>query len=146
MNLVKTLESGAALEVTMGSFVEGLRLFKAVMKELEAVKISLGIREKSIQDIFTSEVNDEILDTLKNVLSRIVSSQAIEEALWPCMKRAIYSGQKITPLLFEDEKIREDFLIVSKEVLWFNLSPFFKNLGSLFTELKQKSIGSPKPQ
>ena len=144
MNLKKTLDSGATLEVTMASFEVGHKLLKCVMREVEGVKLSLGVKAKTLQDFFAMEINDEALNTLKNVVTRLIGSDALDEALWPCMERALYNNQKVSRDLFEDERNRADYLVVAKEVLLFNLSPFLKNLSSLFQGSPAKATESQK--
>ena len=121
----KTLDSGAKLTVQMGSWEESHRLYKAVMAVVE---------KSSLQ-------KDEVL----NFVARMTISDAVESALWACMGRATYNGSKITKSIFEDETAREDYLVIAKEVMVFNLRPFFKNLGSLLPELPAlKNTGSQK--
>lgn len=122
--LSKTLNSGAVLNVTLADFPLGKRLFKAVTKELE----SLDFNE----------------DTVAKMALRLISSDEIEEALWPCMGRVTYNSLKVTPALFEDSKIREDFLEVAKEVMVFNLTPFFASLGSILPTFAPKITESLK--
>ena len=131
-NLKKSLPSGAVLEVTLAPFQEGHALFKAVARELEAVPLAVGVKVKNLKELFEAGVSDEILNTLKNVAARLIASDLVEQALWPCMSRATYNQNKIRPDVFEDEKARGDFLIVAKEVLVYNLGPFSSSLGSLF--------------
>lgn len=135
-NFKKTLDSGSVLEVTMSPFIVGNRLFKAIAKEIQSVDISIGAKGSTVQDIFQLEVSDQAINTVKNIISRLLSSDSVEEVLWQCMERATYNGVKISADVFESEKARGDYFIVAKEVLWFNLSPFVRNLGSLFREIK----------
>lgn len=117
-NLKKTLESGVELTVSLASFPEGHRLFKAVTKELQSINLAE--------------------DTVQKLSMQLVSSDAIEQALWPCMARATYNGLKVNPELFENAEARCDFLEIMKEVLAYNLVPFSKNLGSLSTAIFRK--------
>ena len=122
-NLKKKLESGAELEVFLATFSEGHKLFKAVTKELQDV--------------------DLVKDTVQKLSLRLISSEAIEGYLWPCMGKALYTGQgfekkKITPEIFEKAEIRQDFLEIAKEVMVYNLTPFSKNVGSLSSALFRK--------
>jgi hypothetical protein len=126
MNLKKTLDSGAELEVTMAPFTVGLRLFKAVGKVIKEVDI-LG--------------EAELFNIIKNAALGIVTSDEVESVLWECMGRATYNNRKVNWEIFEDEKIREDYLSVAKEVLWFNLSPFSKNLRSMLSDMQEKVTG-----
>lgn len=143
-NLIKTLKSGATIEVTLGSFSEGHRLFKAVMRELEKVNIEFESKGKNLGEIFNGEIGDKFLNTLKNLIARLVSSDEVEAALWPCMNRGKYEGKAIRSELFENEDIRGDYIEISKEVLWFNLLPFCKNLDSLLSILMSRDTGVQK--
>lgn len=118
-NLVKTLDSGAELSITMASFQEANTLLKSMMKELEGVAVT----------------GDQV-NLVKNLISKVLGSQSIEAAIWPCLARATYKindkEYRVTKALFDDvEESRSDYLPIVKEVLWFNLNPFFKNLDSL---------------
>ena len=123
-NLKKILPSGAELEVTLASFAEGHRLFKVVTKELETI--------------------DFKEDTVQKMAFRLIASEAVEQALWPCMGRATYNQMKVNADLFEDAGIRGDFLAVAKEVLVFNLLPFSKGLDSVFSTFTQKNTDTQK--
>ena len=112
-NLKKTLDSGAVLEVTMSDFEPSYNLFKAVMRETEGINIT---------------DKDNIINVIKNFAARIIYSEVIQAALWTCMERATYDHKKVCKELFEDEKIRGDYLVVVKEVMVYNLSPFLKSL------------------
>ena len=107
----KVLESGAELFIQMGSWEESHQLYKAVMAVVSTTSIK----------------NDEVL----SLIAKICISPEIEAALWKCLGRATYNGAKITKATFEDEKAREDYLVIAKEVLVLNLRPFLKNLASL---------------
>lgn len=125
-NLKVKLASGADLEVTLASFSEGHRLFKAVTRVLTGFDLSEG--------------------TVQKLSMLLLSSEEVEAALWPCMERAVYktlecpAGLKINKALFEKAEAREDFLEISEEVLGYNLTPFSKSIGSLSKVIHQKSI------
>lgn len=138
----KTLESGAELDVTLSSFSVCNKLKNVVVQELESIKFDIG--DGKIENLFESEFGPEAVNTFKNLICRIISSEKIEEAIWPCMDRATYKGVKITRETFENEDARQDYLPVFKEVLWLNLRPFFKSLNSLFSMFQQNITGSPK--
>lgn len=125
-NLIKTLDSGAKLEIQLASFENGHRLLKAIMKEVEGIEINAGLN---------TEIN---LSVIKNIVAKIIYSENIESALWACMNVVLYDGKKVSRETFEDENARADFLIVTKEVLVYNLTPFFKNLGSALSAIQEK--------
>lgn len=128
-----TLKSGAILDITRSPFTIGHRLFKTVLKELKGVNLKLGLKEgQTLGSLFELELTDEALDTAKNGILTLLSSQEIEDVLWECMIRVRYNDKKIEPSLFDDEKIAEDYLEIAKEVLLVNLAPFRKSLESLF--------------
>lgn len=127
----KTLPSGAILEMTMAPFEDGHRLLKAVSKEIENTKIS-----SSMQDF----------DAIKSLMMRAIYSDEIARALTPCMERCKYNKKPVNKELFSDETIsddekvlrRGDYLPVIKEVMLYNLAPFFNSLGSLFKDIMNK--------
>lgn len=139
-NLKKTLPSGAILELSLCSFEEGNDLLKSVMKEIESLNISMGNNE--IKDIVNMEINDEMINTVKGILSRVISSTEIERCLWRCLGRGTIDSKKISKDTFEDHQLRGDYLIVMKETLIYNLKPFFSSLGSMLSGLKRKKSDS----
>jgi hypothetical protein len=141
--MLKILESGAELNLTMCSFTEGNRLMKAVAQELKDVKLALGASGKAV-DFLKLELGDDALNTVKNLVASLLASDSIEAALWPCIMRGTYNGVHITKETFEDEKVRADYIPVLKEALVFNLSPFFKSLVSLVKDIPAASIGIRK--
>jgi len=90
-------------------------LFKAFAKVLEEANLDGNA------DLFNAM-------SLKNLFCRLAWSKDVEDCLWACMKRATYNKIKIDKELFEDEKIREDFIVVCSEVGAYNLHPFTKSL------------------
>src|ERR1700689_2524355 len=117
---IKTLASGAVLEMTMAPFEDGHRLLKAVSKEIENTKINAGMQD---------------IEAIKNLMMRAIYSEDIDRALAPCLTRCKYNKQPLSIKLFADETIaddekvrrRGDYLPVIKEVLMFNLTPFFSS-------------------
>lgn len=135
------LQSGADVEIQMASFDVCNRLLKAVMKEIEGVPVSLGLKGAGID---ASKMTDEALNTIKSVVARLISSDKIEPVLWECMSTVLYNGTRVTKDTFEPEGARADYLPLAKEVLVHNLGPFFKNLGSMLPFLTEKASGDQK--
>jgi hypothetical protein len=145
-NKIITLASGAVLEIQMASFEKAHKLLKVVTKEIEGVKLAFGLNG-SIKDMFTMDVNDATLNTFKDVFARLLSSDAVEEALWACLATVTYDKKRVTKDLFnDDEAARCDFLVMQKEVMVYNLTPFFKNLGLLLSGIGQKSTAALKSE
>lgn len=130
----KILSSGSELDMTMAPFQDAHNLFQAVLKELKNVNLDLGLKSNtSFTDFFEKDVTDDLLNTLKNFITSLLASKDIQISLQPCLQRCTYNNQKVTMDLFEDEKAREDFIEVLKEVLVFNLFPFFKGASCLLS-------------
>ncbi|RTL04654.1 hypothetical protein EKK58_10110 [Candidatus Dependentiae bacterium] len=145
-NISKKLPSGAELYITMASFEVGHRLLKAVMKEAETININFGANAKSFKDFAELDVNDTTINTLKNIVARLISSDLIENVAWECMAYATYNKVKIVKEnnVFDEPSARGDYLIVVKEVMIFNLLPFSQSLGSLFTDMLGSNTESLK--
>ena len=133
-----TLKSGATLDITRSPFIIGHKLFKTILKELKEVNLKLGLKEgQSFGQVFDLELTDDALNTAKNGILTLLSSQEIEDCIWECMSgRVLYNNKKVDQNLFNDETIAEDFLEVFKEVMVFNLTPFRKSLESLFPNVR----------
>lgn len=144
-NLKKTLPSGAMLEISMASFSEAENLLKVVSRELETINIKLGSEGLTLKEIFSGggkNIGEEALNTLKNIIVRVISSENINSALTPCIMRGTYNGTKINGETFDQPETWGDYLIIRKEVLMYILSPFVKNLSSLLPEGTQKNINT----
>ena len=146
--LKKTLKSGVEIEIQPAPFKEAHRLFKAVAEELKGVRLELGdlmAGVKRPEDLLKSDLTESTANTLKNLIATLVSSEKIEEALWPCMGRALYGGVRALAEAFEDEKARMDFIPTAQEVLLYNLRPFMSGLGSKFSgSAAEGNTGSQK--
>jgi hypothetical protein len=139
----KVLESGALLDLSICSFAEGNRLMKAVAKEIKNTQISLGAKGQ-MGDFLKLQVGDDALNTIKNLVTGLLASDEIEAALWPCIERGTYDGVHIKKDIFEDEKVRADYIPILKEALVYNLSPFFKSLKSLVKDIPLVNTGTLK--
>jgi hypothetical protein len=124
-----TLESGHKLTMAMATFGESRALFQAVSRCFKALKID-GEKELNIT---------ENLSTIKDTFIECITDKDVEAALLPCLKRCAYDNKTISGWeLFDDEKIREDYLSVVWEVSKYNLSPFTKSLYSEFLKLTSR--------
>lgn len=131
MGKIIKLSSGAELDMTMSSFDDGEILLQAVLKEIDAIQIT--------------EKTDHIA-IFKSIFARTILSKEIKSALKPCLERVTYNKVRLTNDIFEDEKVRCDYLPVLKEVLEYNLTPFFVNLISGLQDLESKLRALQKPK
>lgn len=137
MNDPIPLTSGAQLTLSIASFQEANDLKKAFARELVAVNVNLTTLDMS-------KLSADEMNSFKNVFFQILGSDAIEAALWKCMRRCRYNERNITPDLFDDEATREDFHQVAWEVMVYNLRPFGKSLLSLLAANLPKLSNDPK--
>ena len=142
--LKKTLPSGAVLEASICSFDEGKKLFKTVTREMETIKLDIGDMDFSSLTNKNADISSEMVNTMKNIVSRLISSDEIESCLWPCLGRATIDKIKITNGTFEDVEVRGDYIIVLKEILIFNMSPFIGSLISMLKALPKRNIKDQK--
>jgi hypothetical protein len=143
-----TLKSGAVLDITRAPFVISHKLFKTVLKELKNVSLKLGLKEgKTLGDLVNLELTDEALNTAKDGVFTLLSSQEIEDVLWECFGgRVLYGSKKVDLAFFNDEKVQEEYHEIMKEVLQANLSPFRKSLESLFPKFRLEPKSSKSPE
>lgn len=121
MNETITLKSGRELQLGLAPFSVGMKLFKTIANELKNVEIDLDTLD-------LKKIGGKDINTLKNAIFQLAGSDALEMALFQCMERCLYDGQKIGRTTFEPEDARQDYLPVAWEVMKYNLAPFFKGL------------------
>lgn len=135
MGKIVKLASGAELDITMASFDEGELLLDACLKEIGQVDIN----SKS-----------DHISVFKSLFARIKLSKEVKACLKPCLACTTYTVNGVVNKLtdnsiFEDEKVRCDYLPVLKEVLEYNLSPFFASLISSLKDLESQVRSLQKP-
>lgn len=117
--------SGAIAVINITSFEEANNLKKAVEREL-----------------LTCDLNDPFK------LALIVdSSDAVEAALWPCLNRCLYNGQKIIKSTFNDAEARKDYHAIAVECARINIGPFVESLSLQLQTLgmsKKSTDAAPK--
>jgi hypothetical protein len=134
-----TLKSGHILTVSLAPFSDANKLLKTVARELTAVSFDLDLGNVDLAKIAPKDIN-----TLKNAAFQLLQSEAVETALFKCMERCLYDGQRITRETFDGPEARADFLPVAWEVMKENLTPFFKNLGFASSISEAPQSNAPK--
>lgn len=131
-----TLPTGAILGLQMADFEDGTALYQTLCSELLGVQLPTSIQGQDIKSLAGININE-----LKDVFLKLMGSKEIHTAIWKCMACCTYtpSGSttpvRITKNTFREVDAREDFFPVAKEVLTYNVGPFFKSLGSMFLTL-----------
>jgi hypothetical protein len=115
------LPSGVELTVTLAPFAESKALLDAILEEARGLRLDPK-----------AEVDANLW---KDCFCVFVSSQRVQAALEPCMRRAAYGGVAIHAETFEPEAARDDYLPVCYEVAKVNITPFTKSLYARFSHL-----------
>lgn len=134
-----TLNSGNLLTVNPPPFALANKLLKTVARELTAVSFDLDLGNVDLAKIAPKDIN-----TLKNAAFQLLQSDAVEAAVFACVERCLYNGQKITRDTFESPEARADYLPVVWEVMKASLTPFFKNLGFASSTSEPPPSNGPK--
>lgn len=137
------LKSGRFLEVQESSFLNRENFKRLLLKELEQININLG----DAQQLFERSVNSEMINTLKNLICKLLGSKEIEEFLFTNLfKTCLYNNKKIDYDLFDsDAGAEEDYLFICWEVIRRNLPKYLLKLNmSSLTNKIQNNINIQK--
>lgn len=118
-------ESGAEVIIRPASFQDANRLRKAISSELKNVDGGLDI---DVNDVSPSSV----LEKLPGIVFSLDSSDAVEKAVFECLKQCTRDGARVTPETFDDPAAREDYYPIIVACMRENLRPFIKGLVSSF--------------
>jgi hypothetical protein len=121
----KELPSGRTLVVSIAPFPAASKLRKIIAAELLKVEINVGKLDLNL-DI--KNLDPRALNTLKNVVCLLLSSDAVEAGFFECAARCTIDGAAIKRDSFDHEQSRQDFIPCAWEVIRANLAPFFASL------------------
>lgn len=120
------LPSGAKMRIQVAPFKAAKQLYQMVLKEFKTMEFSMTMEH-------------DIL--FKNLFCSAFSSDAIEAAVWECLKSCTYDTgegeKKISSDTFEPVEARDDFMLACFEVVKDNIAPFWKSLWREFAQLSQ---------
>ena len=123
-----TLQNGHVLGLTIADFGPANRLRKEIVRELRSVKIDTDIDLSNAKKLLEMELDPKTLNTIKDLVCQLLGSDAVEAAVFECMKKCTLQGEKVTQQTFDNAEMREDFLVVAWEVIKTNVGPFFAGL------------------
>jgi hypothetical protein len=133
MNPPIILKSGAEFQYGLPPFSSRTKLYKTLCSELLTVDVKL--ESLDLNKLAGTDVN-----TFKNLIFKLIGSDAFERAIFECAKKSQYNGRPINPDLFESEEATEDWFPVAWEVAKAVILPFAKNLAlSSLTSAKESS-------
>ncbi len=125
------LKSGVKLGLAVAPFSSANKLRKALAAELGAVSLDLDLSKlgANVADLDVAKLPPSALNSLKNVICKLLSSDVIEAAFFECAARCTLDGKKITREIFdENEALRVELIPVAQEVIRANVAPFFASL------------------
>lgn len=127
-------ESGAKVVINPADWRDAVALKSAIAKELSKSDLSI--------DIETISKSQDITEFVKLFLV-LDSSDVVYAAVFKCLIRCTYKGEKIEEATFEDLEAREDYYEIVFNCIKENISPFFKGLRSRFSQLLQTMAKKP---
>lgn len=140
---VKTLPSGAKLEIKHLPFKERHDLFKAIARSLLGIKLDVRFSTKDFSDLAKMTEADAPINDLKNLICRIISDDEIQGFVDVLLGRCLMNGVVINaPQSFENTP--EDYIPAAQEVARIAISPFSQSLLSAFTSAQSASSASQK--
>lgn len=127
-----TAPSGAKIVINPAPWKDAKELKKAVQR-------AVGNSEYGID--FENGVG-----SLIGLVMQVDGSDAVEEALWPCLARCLRNGEKITEQTFDDVEARKDYYDIVLECAKVNFGPLLEALATKLPPglLKAKAENSQK--
>lgn len=126
-----TVPSGATVKIGLASFGEAMALKSIIAKELAASPLKIDLNSLTME-------SDIDLSAIASTILMVDANPAVHAALFSCLARSTYSGEKITQNTFEPEAARGDYYPIVISALEVNLLPFFVGLRSRFSEVMER--------
>lgn len=118
------VSSGAKVVINVADFEDTIALKNSIVREasknvaLDAISLSSDIARLAV------------------LAATVDSSPEVYAAIWPCLSRCTYNGEKITKKTFEPVEARKDYYDILIECVKVNVSPFFESVLSKFKEFR----------
>lgn len=123
------------VKINVADFISSMKLKKAIQKALLENKIDIA-------SVDFNDIKSGAIDSILELVLTADSNEGVENALFNCLKRCTYNGEKITRDTFEPVEAREDYYEIVVACLKENLSPFFKPLFSKLNGLQEELANS----
>lgn len=108
------------IKINIASFEAGNELKRSVL----AVVQRSGFK---LEDL----VSDNNLDKALNLALLVDGDKDVYNALWDCLIKCTYKGEKITKASFDLPEMREQYFPIIAKCIETNLSPFISGLRSV---------------
>lgn len=123
--------SGAKIKINPAPFVDAMGLKNALARQLASADLKIDFDVEKDLD----------LSSLTSAILAVDASADVYKAIFTCLGRCSYNGERINELTFEPVESREDYYEIIIACARENLSPFFKNLTSKLSPLVAKIQG-----
>lgn len=125
-----TLPSGKVAVINIADFEDGMRLQNRLIKEAAKEGVKDFDVKKLLGAFQTGNIMGADIDVNAILMAAIgaATSDSVYEAIWPCLKKSSYDGERITRATFDAEGARGDFYPIAIECCKVNLSPFWRPL------------------
>jgi hypothetical protein len=133
-----TAPSGAEVDIYIADYSSSFDLMKAVMRSVRQGGVGSKIPNSLSTLASFSNTDIKELGGLADGIIDIITSKEVEESLYKCMAKCLYSDERITKDTFEKEERRGDFFYVAFQVMAANLRPFMSHLSSGLKDMFQK--------
>ena len=134
-----TTANGVTVKINVADFITSMQLKKAVV---EAVKDS----DVDIATIDLENLKVGAIDSILQIILTADCSNKVEEAIFKCLARCTYNGEKIIKDTFEPVAARENYYEIVIACLKENLTPFFAPLFLKLNALQEKMTPSNPKQ
>lgn len=134
--------SGAKVKINVAPFGAAMKLKSAIQKKYAETGIEIA---GDFKELKLSEL-DLSIDKIAQLAMALDSSEEIYRALFDCLIRCTYNGEKITESTFEPVEAREDYYQIVIECLKVNFTPFLKGLASRLSGIAGSLVKNPDTQ
>jgi hypothetical protein len=138
-------KSGAKVVVNVAPWQDARRLKSAIEREISLSGIKFDLGALKLQEIDLKADAMPVLQAvgvpLMEMLMRVDSCDAVDEAMWPCLARCTRNGNKIIPSVFDTAEGRADYYDILAACIVENFRPLIE---SLLSQLPAGLIGKKK--
>lgn len=133
-------ESGKECVINGADFMSASRLKVSVLKAVKGSGVKISEIDFSkllsgVKDDMESAIKSGALDSLLELVIELDCSKEVNDAIFDCLARSTYNGERIIRDTFEPEDARGDYYPIVIACLKRNLAPFFKTLISQLKKL-----------
>lgn len=138
--------NGRKLNVGYGSMSEAMALLRAAVSVFRrnGVKINLSGMNGDPVDLENIDLPENTIESVLKNIADFATDAEVERCLFDCAGRTVLesgdgkNAENINRDFFESVENRKHYYPIMLEIARVNLSPFFENLGSMFSEVKEK--------